>query len=206
MSRWIHRFAWLVLALAGTATWGVSTGWLNPIQPPDLSQLPAELGGFRILETYSVDSGLLGDLPPDRFRFSRIEDDVGRSGQLYVAYFERGRRWSGRPHDLATCYRAGGWEAGPDRVMSTDSGASLTVQDFRMEERQIRVFHWIQQPGLEPGELSPAAMVQRMFGPFSLRQDMASIYLEFPLEHSPSDLEAVRAAQALMDGLAQLWR
>ena len=206
MTRWLQRFAWAMLALGGAATWGVAIGWLNPVHPPDLDALPEQLGTLRTLETYAVDSGLLGDLPPDRFTFRRIGDGEGREGELYLAYFERGRRWSGRPHDVDVCYQAGGWEAEPRRALRTPSGAVLHAQDFRKEDAAIRVFYWIQQPGFRPGEAGMTAHLRRMLGPAILRQDMASIYLQFPGAQAPSDAEAVAAADALMTSLDALWR
>jgi hypothetical protein len=206
MTRWIQRFAWTVLALGGAATWGVAIGWLNPVHPPDLDALPSQLGSLRTLEVYPVDSGLLGDLPPDRYTFRRVGDESGRAGEFYVAYFERGRRWSGRPHDVDVCYRAGGWEAEAPRTLTTASGARLQAQDFHKDEAKIRVFYWIQQPGFLPGEAGITAHLRRMLGPAILRQDVASIYFQFPSDQAPADAEVVAAADVLMRSLDALWR
>lgn len=206
MTRWLLRVAWLLLALGGVMSWGLAMGWLNPIHPPDLEALPLEFGGLRTLEIYPVDSSLLGDLPPDRYTFRRIGVEEEDQGELYVAYFERGRRWSGRPHDLEVCYRAAGWELLQSRVLWTSSGAMIQAQDFRKETATIRVFHWIQQPGLMPGKMGMGAQLQRMRGPAILRQDVASNYLQFPIEDAPPDERAVVAAEALIQGLEALWR
>lgn len=205
MSKALPRLAWMLLLLGGAVTWGVTTGALNPRITPDLDALPASLGDFRTLEVFSVDSGLLGDLPPDRFTFRRIGDDAGRAGLLYLAYFERGRRWSGRPHDVPVCYRAEGWEPLGERQLETPSGAHFGIQDFSRGEEQIRVCYWIQQPGLLPGHETPRAYLGRMFGKARLRQDMASVYFEFPMAANLSDPEAIRTAQDLMTAMDGLW-
>lgn len=206
MSRWLLRLAWLLLALGGGATWGVAFGWLNPVHAPDLASLPDDFGSLRTLQIYSVDSDLLGEQPPDRFIYRLLGDEDGHTAELYVAWFERGRRWSGRPHNLETCYRADGWEAGPSRRLTAPDGAVWTAQEFSKPERSILVHHWIQQPGLPAGVSSPVAMLRRLLTPFRLRQDVASVYLQFPIDASLSDAEAARAAQALMTSIEDLWR
>lgn len=205
MKRWLPGIAWFLLALGGATSWGIAIGWLNPVHPPDLMALPEEIGPLRTLRIYEVDSGLLGDLPPDRFTFRQVGDGAGHEGEMYLAYFERGRRWSGRPHDLETCYRSGGWQAEAPRTLQTPSGARLSAQDFTKDGERIRVFHWIQQPGLLPGSEGMAAQLRRMFGPAILRQDMASIYLQFPAAQAPADESAIQTTEALIRALEALW-
>lgn len=205
MRRGLSHLAWLLLLLGGGLTWSVSTGLLNPVHPPDLTILPAELGAFRTLEVYDVDASLLGDLPPDRYTFRRVADGAGHEANLYLAYYNRGRRWSGRPHDLPLCYRAAGWTPAGSEVLHTPSGARCEAQNFRLGERQIRVFYWVQQPGLQPGDESAQGYLRRMFKSDRLRQDMASAYLEFPAAAAPADADALLAVQALMSALDGLW-
>ena len=107
---------------------------------------------------------------------------------------------------MDVCYRASGWEAEEASTLQTSAGARLLAQNFRKEDAAIRVFYWIQQPGFLPGEAGITAHLRRMLGPAILRQDVASVYFQFPLDGAPSDAEAVAAAAALMDGLDALWR
>lgn len=205
MIRAVKILAWIVLGLGGAVTWGVSLGALNPAVPPDLAALPDDLGGFRTLQVFPVDSGVLGELPPDRFTFRAVGDEAGHVGQLYAAYFTRGRRWSGRPHDLEYCYRALGYESESLRFLHTADGSRFAAQDFSDGEKKIRVFHWMQHPGMRPGQESPKNYLKRILDDSRLRQDMASIYVEFPLESVPSDMAATHAAQAMMLALDRLW-
>lgn len=197
--------AWTALALGGALSWGTATGFLNPVAAPALDDLPAQLGLLSTLAVFEVDPGLLGEWPPDGFTYRRVADPAGREGLLYAAWFERGRRWSGRPHELEICYQVAGWEPETRRRLWTAAGASFTAQDFHSDQGRIRVFHWTQQPGLAPGSESVGGYLRRMMGPSRLRQDMASIYLEFPLEQAPEDAVAAEAAGLLMDWLETAW-
>jgi hypothetical protein len=203
--RTLKTLAWILLFLGGAVTWGVSLGALNPAVPPDLAALPEDLGGFRTLEVFPVDSEVLGELPPDRFTFRAVGDEAGHVGELYAAYFTRGRRWSGRPHDLEYCYRAQGYESESLRHLTTADGSRFAAQDFVDGEKKIRVFHWVQYPGIRPGQESPKNYLMRILDDTRLRQDMASIYVEFPLKSVPTDEAACQAVQALMSALDRLW-
>lgn len=200
------RMAWILVALGGLATWGAATGVLNPRRTPALEELADPAGALRTLRAYDVDYGLLGDQPPDAWSFRRIGDGAGHEGLLYVAYFERGRRWSGRPHELSVCYRANGWTPiGAGQELRTSQGARAQVHRFERDGDRIRVIHWVQTPGLLPGSESFAGYLRRIFGPARLRQDVASVYLEFPDSQTPGEAVLQEAVGAWMVSLEALW-
>lgn len=206
MIRVIRLLALSALGLGGAISWGSSTGLLNPGAEPQLDQLPKQFGALEHVITYEVDSGLLGDLPPDRFTFQDLKDEQGNIGKLYVAYYRRGRRWSGRPHELTICYRAMGYHmlGGVERPLADGSRVRWTT--FTKEGKEIQVVHWLQRPGLQPGHDSAGDYLGRMTSLDGLRQDVASVYLEFPVEASPSDEVLLEAAQAVSDALAASWK
>ena len=123
-------------------------------------------------------------------------------GKLWIAYYARGRRWSGRPHDLPGCYRADGWEETAARRIATPGGAALWSRDFAREDASIRVVHWVQHPGVLPG----ATLLDRLRSGSGTRRDVASVYWEFPAAAAPPDASFASASQALIDELERLWR
>lgn len=205
MKRILLVFAWLTLLAAAALAHLVSQGTLNPAVTPDLDQLPAQLGSIEMAEIYDIDPVSLGDLPPTEFRFQQIFTESGVEGRMYLAYFERGKRWSGFPHPVDICYRALGWDDLSFRRLQTSSGARLSLHDFDREGEQIRVLHWQQRPSLVPGTESAGALLGRVRTPDRLRQDVASVYFEFPLEGAPSDEQFVEAAEVLIAALEILW-
>ena len=124
---------------------------------------------------------------------------------MYLAYFERGLRWSGYPHPVDICYRSLGFEDLDARVLWTQAGARLSVHDFDREGEQVRVLHWQQRPSLVPGTEDAGALLGRLRTVDGLRQDVASIYFEFPLAGAPSDAELASAAADLIPALESLW-
>ncbi len=206
MTRIYRLMALIALSLGGAISWGSSTGLLNPGAEPQLDQLPKQFGPLQHVTTFDVDSGLLGDLPPDGFTFQDLADADGNIGKLYIAYYKRGRRWSGRPHELTICYRAIGYDqlGGTERTLA--DGSRVRWTNFTKDGQEIQVVHWLQRPGLQPGHDSAGDYLRRMTSLDGLRQDVASVYLEYPVDASPSQETLLEAAQAVSEALADIWK
>jgi hypothetical protein len=208
MKSLLRILAFLTLGLGGAIAWGSSTGILNPRVEPALEELPLQFGPLRHVLTHDVDSGLLGDLPPDLFTFQDLSDEAGNVGKLYIAYYKRGRRWSGRPHDLTICYRAIGYDMLGGRLRRLGDGSEVWMRRFTSTKtgEEITVVHWLQRPGLLPGHDGAADYLGRMTSLQGLRQDVASVYLEFPSAAMPGEQQLLDAAQAVIDSLATVWK
>ncbi|PCJ55644.1 MAG: hypothetical protein COA70_00770 [Planctomycetota bacterium] len=197
--------AWGLLLFGGGVSLFCNSGVLNPSVLPNLSLLEPQLGPFARDFEIEVDPELLGDLPPETFTFQNILGPDGQYGRMYIAYYSRGRRWSGRPHDLQVCYRAMGYaESGVDTLI-TKSGAVLWSRVFQRENQTVKVIHWLQKPGRQPKEEGFSDHLQRVFQKNGLRQDVASIYFEFDLADAPSDEAFAGAAEELIRQVESLW-
>lgn len=205
MKRWLHVVAWVLLLSAGALAHLVSLGTVNPSVEPDLTKVQGSLGPIELGEVYQVDPLDLGALPPTTLLFQQLKTAQGSEGRMYVAYFERGLRWSGYPHAVDVCFRSLGWEDLASRKLETSSGARLSLHDFDREGEQVRLLHWQQRPSLVPGTEDAAALLGRLRTVDGLRQDVASIYFEFPLAEAPSDEELIEAAENLIQHLDALW-
>jgi len=206
MNRLLRPLAIASLVLGGTITWGSATGWLNPGQNLPLSALGQQFGPLHSVLIHDVDSGLLGDLPPDSFTFQTVQDDADREGLLYIAYYRRSRRWSGRPHELTICYRAIGYDLLDGRQLQTAAGSRYWLHHFSREGKEVQVLHWLQRPGMLPGEEGVLDHLKRIFSPQGLRQDVVSAYLEFPVEAGLGEDTLLLAATAISEDLAEIWK
>jgi uncharacterized protein DUF3485 len=203
--RSIRRLAWLLLFCAGTLSHLSSRGILNPTVMPKLESLPSHFGPLSRAESYELDPLSLGSIAPDRFLYQEVLTPAGDSGLCYLAYFERGKRWSGYPHNVDVCYRSLGWSELDSRIIETPGGARLQLTDFQREDKQIRVVYWQQRPSLLPGFQTAAQHLARLGSLDALRQDIASVYFEFPVSSAPTDEEFGLAAHALILSLESLW-
>lgn len=197
--------AWGLLLFGGGVSLFCNSGLLNPSILPDLALLDQELGPFTRDFEIEVDPELLGDLPPETFTFQNIVGPDGQFGRMYIAYYSRGRRWSGRPHDLQVCYRAMGYAELEVESLPTDSGAELWSRVFQREGQTVKVIHWLQKPGRAPKEESFSDHLGRLFTKNGLRQDVASIYFEFDLADAPSDAAYLDASVELIAQVEKLW-
>ena len=158
----MRLLAWLALTLAGTLTWLVGNGEVAASRAPDLAGLPTELGALALGEDVAFDASLLGEAPPDRWTYRRVDGGTtAEPGRLYLAYFLRGKRWSGRPHPVEVCYDALGWEELEAHLVETDRGSVFWSRRFQREGREVRVFHWLQRPGRRPRRDERSAAVCR---------------------------------------------
>ncbi len=200
--RLFSTVAWLLFALAALASWLVDGGFLVRAVPPDLGRLPARIGPLALGEALPVEPGALGDLAPERWAYRRAEDAQGNPGVLYVAYYARSRRWSGRPHDVDACYRSLGWRQREARELAP----GLWARRFEQDGAAIQVVHWLEHPGAEARGLDLGALGKRLLAPRGLRPDAASIYLELDAGHAVTDAGFVAAARELSAALEELWR
>lgn len=201
----LPALAWGALLLGGALSYLVNTGVVASV-PPDLTKMAPEMGS--IVRNYEIEFPIeaLGDLPPERFTFQSIAGPDGQEGRLFVSYYKRSRRWSGRPHDLDVCYRSMGYAERDTEVWQTPEGATLWSRIFENQERKVRVVHWLQTPGTLPGPVSLLDKLGRIGDSDGLRQDIASVYLEFELETAPDKEALVSASQAVIEDLDRLWR
>jgi len=200
--------AWIALALAGVLSWAVGDGRVAASRAPELATLPDELGRLTLGADVSFDAELLGESPPDRWTFREVAApgaDAPLEGVLYVAYFLRGKRWSGRPHPVEVCYDALGWEELEARSVEGPAGSLFWSRRFEREGRRIRVFHWLQRPGQRPRSGFWSELAGRFRGVAGLRQDVASIYWEFPDEGAPEEALLAEASEALTAALERAW-
>jgi uncharacterized protein DUF3485 len=202
----LPKLSWFSLIAGGLLSLITSTGWFNPAVTPDLQKFPAQMGPFLRNYEIEVDPLILGDLPPERYSFQSIAGPDGQEGRLYIAYYARSRRWSGRPHDVNVCFRSQGFEEFQTETLLTTRGAVLWSRVFRKPEREVRVVHWQQRPGTLPSPREPFDTLRRLLTPQGLRQDVASIYLEFDLDTAPQDKDLAAASQAIIDQIEQLWQ
>ena len=201
----LPALAWGILLLGGGISLFCNSGLLNPSVTPNLAQLQEQIGPFARDFEIEVDPELLGDLPPETFTFQNILGPDGQYGRMYIAYYSRGRRWSGRPHALEVCYRAMGYTELDVQTLSTPSGARLWSRIFERESQTVKVIHWLQKPGRLPKEESFSHHLGRIFTKNGLRQDVASIYFEFDLADAPSDEAFLAASEELIAQVEGLW-
>lgn len=205
LTRLLPKVAWTSLILGGLTSILTDTGWLNTPISPDFSQLQEQLGPLNRKFEIEVDPAVLGDCPPERFSFQSVIGPDSQDGVLYIAYYQRGRRWSGRPHDVNVCYRSMGYKETDARLIQTVEGAQLWSRVFENDSRKVRVVHWLQRPGVVPGDESALTSLKMLFSPQGVRQDIASAYFEFDLDGAPTEAQLAAGAQALIEQLEILW-
>jgi len=202
-----RALAWTALLLAGLLSFLVGHGLVAEVHAPELSRLPRELGFLHLVEDIDVAAAVLGDLPPERFLFARVADDAGNEGLLFVAWFERGRRWTGRPHSPEICFAFEGWKESEAHLLRQSDARRIWSRHFVRDEEHIRVVHWLEKPGAtrEPGAL--VKILRKITGrrEVALRQDIASIYWQFPLDACPPEADLLAASETLNAALDGLW-
>lgn len=203
----MRTLAWTALLLAGLLSILVDRGILGRPIAPDLERLPDEFALLHLVEEIPVAPAALGEYPPERFHFGRYADDAGRAGLLYLAWYQRGRRWSGRPHATEICFRADGWREFEARRVVRSDGQVLWSRGFEREGERIRVVHWLERPGRGRGGSLASRIANRVLPhrEGALRQDMAAIYWQFDEAMRPDDEELVAASAAVSRSLRARW-
>lgn len=189
----------LAAALAGT----VELGLFARARTPDLATLPATLGALTLGAEIPFDAAALGQTPPEAFTFRAVTDVAGREGRIFIAYYARAQRWSGRPHDVDQCFAAMGYTE--REVHALAEAHRPWSRRFEKDGQAIRVVHWLERPGDDPNELGLAPLVARLADGSGFRPDVCSVYFEFAAEESPSDAEAAAAVAALSTALDARW-
>jgi hypothetical protein len=199
----LRALPWLALYLCAATSFLVEGGFLGGAVAPDLTRLPARIGPLELLEEFALDRSALGEQPPERATFRRVRDEHGHEGKLFVAYYARAQRWSGRPHDVEKCFAAEGWrERDARRLADARRPWSRLLE---REGRTIRLVHWLEHPGDEGEALGAGTLAARLGSLRGFRPDVASVYLEFEAGAAPDDARAVAAVQALSAALDGLW-
>lgn len=186
-------------ALAGAVELGV----FAHARCPDLASLPAELGPLTLGPEIPFDPAALGQTPPEAFTFRAVSDAEGRTGQLFIAYYARAQRWSGRPHDVDRCFTALGYAE--REVHALDEAHRPWSRRFEKDGQAIRVVHWLERPGDDANALGLAPLVARLVDGSGFRPDVCSVYFEFPAEAAPDDDAAAAAVAALSRALDARW-
>jgi hypothetical protein len=205
--RILRPLPWLALYLCAAFSFLVEGGFLGRPVTPDLARLPARIGPLEVLEEFPLDRSALGEAPPERATFRHVRDAHGHEGRLFLAYYERAQRWSGRPHDVEKCFAALGWQ---ERESSRLDQAHrlwsrLFVREGAEGPEAIRVVHWLERPGLDHDRFDPRELWTRIASGRGFRPDVVSAYLEFPAEGAPAEDECGAAVTALSAALEQLW-
>lgn len=199
----LHLLPWLALYLAAGFAFLIESGTLAAPRAPDLARLPDRLGTLAVLEELPLADGALGKQPPERHSFRRVRDAHGAEGRLFVAYYERAQRWSGRPHDVEKCYASLGWQERDARRL--DEAHRPWSRLFEKDGERIRVVHWIERPGPDEDRLAWRELAARLGSARGFRPDVASVYVEFPADRAPDDAEAAATVAALSAALEELW-
>lgn len=202
--------AWSALYLCGVFAFLVEVGCLGTPLAPDLARLPSRVGELEVLEEIAFDPAALGEQPPEGFAFRRVVDARGNEGRLFVAYYERAQRWSGRPHDVEKCYAAQGWiERESHRLDELHRPWSRRFERAEAESEAgveaTRVVHWIERPGPDEDRLAWRELLARVVSGRGFRPDVASVYLEFPADLAPGDAAFVQAVSDVSLALEALW-
>ena len=107
--RLLNSLSFASLFLAAAFAGAVELGLLAHARTPDLATLPETLGPLTLGAEIPFDAAALGQTPPEAFTFRAVIDAAGHEGRLFVAYYARAQRWSGRPHDVDRCFTAMGY-------------------------------------------------------------------------------------------------
>jgi len=203
----LRALAWIAFYLAAAFSLLVETGRLGTPRPPDLAQLPARLGPLQVLAEIPFEAEALGPQPPERWAYRLVRDEQGHEGRLFVAWYERAQRWSGRPHDVEKCFAALGWQEREARRLAEAHRPWSRLFEREGEDgaEAIRVVHWLERPGADQDRLAPGELVARIRSGRGFRPDVASAYLEFPAAAAPSDDACAAAVEALSRALEDLW-
>lgn len=191
------------LLLSAGFAGAVEAGLLARAACPDLATLPTTLGPLTLGPEIPFDPAALGETPPEAFTFRAVRDADGREGQLFIAYYARAQRWSGRPHDVDRCFTALGYVE--REVHALDEAHRPWSRRFEQDGQAIRVVHWLERPGADANSLGPAALVARLVDGSGFRPDVCSVYFEFPAEAAPDDAAAAAAVTALSQALDARW-
>lgn len=199
----LRTLPWLALYLCAAFSLLVERGLFGTARAPDLARLSARLGALELLEALPVEADALGEQPPERHAFHRVRDARGNEGRLFIAYYARAQRWSGRPHDVEKCFEALGWQERDARRLAEAHRPWSRL--FEREGRTIRVVHWLERPGPDADRLDGRELLARLASGRGFRPDVASIYFEFEAGAGPDDAECAASVAALSRELEALW-
>ncbi len=201
--RLLRTLPWFALYLCAGFSFLIERGLFGAAVAPDLARLPTRIGPFELLAELSIEEGALGTEPPERHAFRLVRDAHGNEGHLFIAYYARAQRWSGRPHDVEKCFEALGWREREARQLG--EAHHPWTRHFERDGKTIRVVHWLERPGPDDDRLDARELAARLASGRGFRPDVASIYFEFPSDAAPDDAESAAAVAALSRTLETLW-
>ena len=201
--RLLTALSFTSLYLAAAFAGAVELGLLARARQPDLTTLPATLGPFTLGPEIAFDAAALGASAPEAFTFRAVHDADGNEGRLFLAYYARAQRWSGRPHDVDKCFTALGYRE--SEVHALAEAHRPWSRRFEKDGESIRVVHWLERPGDDRNELDPAALLARLADGSGFRPDVCSIYFEFGAESAPDDGASAAAVSALSRVIDERW-
>jgi hypothetical protein len=201
--RLVNSLSFAGLFCAAALAGAVELGLFARARTPDLASLPATLGAFTLGPEIPFDADALGQTPPEAFTFRTLTDAAGREGRLFVAYYARAQRWSGRPHDVDKCFTAMGYAE--REVHTLDEAHRPWSRRFEKDAGSIRVVHWLERPGDDRNELGLRPLAARLADGSGFRPDVCSVYFEFAEGDAPSDAEAAAVVAALSRAIDANW-
>jgi hypothetical protein len=204
----LRAFGWFTLFGAASLSLVVESGALARARAPELRALESNLGVLKLGPELDFDVEALGSTPPERFAYFEIQDADGRAGTLFLAYYARAQRWSGRPHDLEKCFAAAGWQERESHRLEEahrpwSRGFERPSPEGGLES--IRVVHWLERPGPDEDRLAWSELLARAADGRGLRPDVISAYLQFAAEEAPDDARSAALVAALSAELERVW-
>jgi len=201
--RLLNSLSSAAMLLAAAFAGAVESGLFARARGPDFASLPSQLGALTLGTEIPFDLSALGETPPEAFTFRAVTDEAGRAGQLFIAYYARAQRWSGRPHDVDRCFTAAGYQE--REVHTLEEAHRPWSRLFEKDGQSIRVVHWLERPGDDANALGLGPLVARLADGSGFRPDVCSVYFEFPAESAPDDDAAAAAVAALSRALDARW-
>jgi EpsI family protein len=122
----------------------------RPPAPPNLSRLPAEFNGWKLVRQDPIAADVQAELRADRLLSSDYaHQGTNESANLFVAWFQSQRAGASQPHSPKVCLPAAGWtpeSSGEMAIYATDG--KITVNRYivaKGTERSV-VLYWYQTP------------------------------------------------------------
>lgn len=182
---------WVVLIAGGALAWGLQLRPGLAVDPARLGTTPHEIGVWSGQDN-PLASGVEDVLQADYHLKRTYVGPTGEPLWLYVGYYGTSR--GGRPeHTPRGCYTGAGWGIADSRVVESDPGSGLRVQEYVVErDRERRLVHFWYRSHRRTGMVGGLDQnLDRLLGRLlDGRADGALIRLSTPIE--AGDLVAAR--------------
>ena len=122
----------------------------RPPAPPDLSRIPAEFNGWKLVRQDPIAADVQAELRADRLLSANyIHQPTNSSANLFLAWFQSQRAGASQPHSPKVCLPAAGWVPESTAEITLDTtGGVITVNRYivaKGKERAV-VLYWYQTP------------------------------------------------------------